>query len=350
MRLRKGLLIWTIPAAIGAGIAVMAAVLILRKPEARPVQEEKAVPVRTRILAARRVADTVRLPGLLEPSTETGLSVEQAGRITALSADKGDRVEAGQTLLRLDSRTWEAMLRRAEVELREAEKDYVRYEELSRTGAVSQSDLDRVRQRRDLAQAARDEAAVYVERCTVRTPLEGVVDARPVEVGEFVREGQPVFTVVATDSMTLAVDVPERDIGAVRPGMALPCVISALNDRAVTGTVSFVAARAGSGNNAYRVEADLRNTDGALKGGMIADVTLVRRILDGAIVIPLAAVVPQRGEHVAFCVEEGRAVRRVVRIDEIMGHEAVIGAGLKAGDALVVEGQRGLADGMAVTE
>jgi multidrug efflux pump subunit AcrA (membrane-fusion protein) len=88
--------------------------------------------------------------------------------------------------------------------------------------------------------------------------------------------------------------------------------------------------------------------DSRLRAGMIAEVALVRGVAEQAIVLPLAAVVPHKGDYVVFVVEDGHAVRRLVRIDSFVGHEAVIRSGLSAGERVVIEGQRTLQDGMPV--
>ena len=79
-----------------------------------------------------------------------------------------------------------------------------------------------------------------------------------------------------------------------------------------------------------------------------AQIALVRRMRAGAVVVPLAAIVPHKGEHYVFATENGRAVRKRVLIGALIGHEAVLDGGLSAGDRIVVEGHRGLQDGMKV--
>ena len=83
---------------------------------------------------------------------------------------------------------------------------------------------------------------------------------------------------------------------------------------------------------------------------MIAQVALVRKEREGALVVPLAAVVPRKGEHYVFAAVDGRAVRKRVRIAALTGHEAVLESGVAPGDRIVVEGHRGLQDGMPVAE
>ena len=136
--------------------AIAALALNPRPPDAAGPAAEKPVPVSVQVVAPRPVADVIDLPGRLEPWVDAQLAPEKAGRIVELAADRGDAVRAGQVLMRIDDRAWRALLTRAEIDLREAEKDHARWEKLKEAGAVSGSDYDSVRARLDRARAATD--------------------------------------------------------------------------------------------------------------------------------------------------------------------------------------------------
>lgn len=309
---------------------------------------EKAVPVRVSIVEPGSIADTIQLPGRIEADWRSRLAVDKGGRIVDILADKGDRVEKGQVLLRIDDRVWRAILEQAEIEAREAEKEFKRWTELSRTGAISTSEFDAVRTRHDRARVQLEEARVHVSQCEVRSPVDGVLNDRYVEVGEFAAEGAAVLELLVDDPVKLVVDVPERDIGAIRQGQTIPFTIRILDNRAFEGTVSFVAQAASPANNSYRVEALTPNPDGTLRAGMIASATIERARTDDALVAPLSAVIPRKGEHFVFIAREDRAVRRLVKIDRFVGTEVVLASGLEPGEELILEGHRVLVDGALI--
>jgi membrane fusion protein, multidrug efflux system len=342
-----GAILWSVAALIVLGVAALIVLLALRPPEESEDTAELPVPVRIRVLEPRAVHDRIELPGRVEAWVDAVLAAEQPGRVTAIEADKGDRVAAGTVLARLDDRMWAAALRRAEATLREAERDCTRLEALSRTGAVADQDLDAVRLRRDLAAVTRDEAEIGLSRCTIRAPIDGRIDDRRIEEGEFAREGQAVFRLIATARVKLVFDMPERDILSVAPGRVVQAVFDPLPGQSVTGTVCFVAAAADPHSNTFRVEAEVDNGDGTLRPGMLARVSLPGRARD-AFVVPLEAVVPHRGDHVVFLAQDDRAVRRVVLLDRLLTSEAVIADGVRAGERLIVDGHRGLTDGAAI--
>ncbi len=349
IRNRKGsLLAWGLLAVVGV---LIVAFVRMRKP-AEPAAAEAERPVAVRVLEVvpRDVPDVILLPGRIEPIQEARLPAERAGRVVEILADKGAAVSAGQILLRVDARLWAAARRRADIEVRDAARDLKRWRELEKTGAVSASDYEAIQRRQEAAEIAREEAEVMLSQCEVRAPFAGVIVDRLVEVGDYANEGQAVFRVVRLDRAKVAFEVPEQDIAAVAPGQEKPFTLAALPGREFTGTVAFVSSQAARDSNSFTVELETDNTAGALKAGMIAQVSLLRRMRAAAVVVPLAAVVPRKGEHYVFLEQASRAVRRRVLVGALFGHEAVLEAGVASGERVVVEGHRGLQDGMAVAE
>jgi len=309
--------------------------------------EGRVLDVRVMNVVPGKALDAIEIPGYLEPIADATISAEKGGRIVELPVDKGDRVEQGQMLVRLNDKIWKAYAAQAEVQAREAEKEWERWKELKDSGAVSASNLDAVRKARDLAGAALEEARAHLEQCVVLSPINGIVADRSVDLGEYAVEGGLLLHVVDVSSLKLVLDVPEQDAVAVEVGRKVQFSVSGV-DRIFSGTVRFVAPAAARASNSYRTEVEVDNSEGLLRAGMIASARLVRRVLSDAIVVPLSAVVNEKGEHVVFVVQESRAVRRIVLVDAIQGQNVVLREGLVAGEQLVTAGQRSLQDGREV--
>ena len=342
---RIGLILWSV---LGLLILLIVVMMSLRRPpEKNPEAIEVAVPVATLELQPQMVTETLLIPGKIEPRVSTLLASAQDGLVLALGAEKGDAVTNGQLLMRVDNRQWEQARHRAEIEIREAGKDVQRWTELKQAGAVSINDYEDIRTRQEQAEIALAEASVFLSQCEVTSPLNGWVNNRMVELGEYVNKGTPVFEVVDIRQIKLVVDVPERDILTIHPGVGLPFTLSAYPGESFTGEVSFVSLLAQRESNAFRVEALAENPENRLKPGMIANVEFVRQTRPDSLLVPLQAVLPKKGEYVVFEVVKNRAVRRVIQLDAIMGHDALI-TGLQAGAELVVEGHRALQDGMLI--
>jgi membrane fusion protein, multidrug efflux system len=316
--------------------------------EEAAIVEEKAVPVRVTEVIPQQIADEIQLPARIEPLQEAYLAAERPGRVMELLTDKGASAEKNQVLLQFDRRLPEAALRRAEIEERDAARDLARWKQLEKAGAVSASEYEAVSRREESAAIALEEAKVILSQCEIRSPFEGVIMDRMVEVGDYANEGQAVLRLIRLDRVKVAFDVPEQDVSTLASGQERRFTLAALPGREFSGEVVFVSSQASRDSNAFRVELVAENKDGALKAGMIARVFLLRQMREGAVVVPLAAIVPRKGEHYVFVMEDGRAVRKRVLIAAMLGHEAVLEGGVSAGDRIVVEGHRGLQDGQKV--
>lgn len=320
---------------------------------AQPPEKEPpalpSFPVEVITVSTTRYEDMTAWPATLHAIDDVRVPAEIGGKITALYADKGAVVSEGDALLQIDDALFKNALAQSEIDLREAEKDLERWEELRTSGAVSVNEYEKIKTAAEMARIARDNASINIEKSTVTAPVSGQITDRYVSLGEFIGSGDPVYRLVKTDKLKLNLHVPENDVGSLHTGMPLVFSVKSLKGLMFTGTVTFVASASAAQSNTYEIEAVVDNADGILRAGMLARVAAVREVWDDAIVVPLSAVVPDKSEHVVFLYKDGYAVRQIVIVDKMSGEKAVIGSGIRAGDQLIVAGQRTLSDGTRVT-
>lgn len=337
-----------------AGVAVILLELVVvlniwkRPPEVVPELPLELPAVLVNPVAAVVVRDRLLVSGEVVAWASATLAAEKPGQVSELSAEKGSDVERGEVLVGIDAESWEQELALVGIEAEDAAREFNRWKTLKQTGAVAESEYDTVARRHSLAQVRLAQARLQVERCAVRAPFRGRVDERYVELGEYLSEGQVVCRVVDTKRLKVAARVPERDIAGVAVGDSVTFDVAALEGCSYTGRVMFVALEADAATHAYRVEAEVEGELSALRPGMIAEVAFVREGGQKEIAVPLSAVVPHKGDHVVFVVDNGVAEQRVVRIARLSGELAVLQSGVVEGDRLVVEGQRLLRDGSRV--
>jgi len=319
-----------------------------KKPELLPEAPATIVSVRTEPTLCSDLPETITFAGRIEADPTVTLAFDMGGTVASLGADKGAAVTQGQVLMVLDDRIQTATLGKAQTGMKQAADDLKRFVELKKTGAVSESDYDGIEARADLAAAALKEAQAYCDKCRILSPISGTVEDRMVDVGEFAPPGMPVVRVANLSKLKILIDMPERDIFSLKVGQAVPVSVDALPGSSFAGVVTYIAPAADNKSNTFRVEVGLGNADGTLRPGIIAKVSLLRRILKSALSVPLAALVPSKGQYVAYVVKEGRAVRRVVKLVAMVGNRAVVLEGIQAGEQVIVEGQRLVEDGVAV--
>lgn len=334
---------------IGLLIVLIAVLMVIkRNGKAVPEATEAAVPVFAIPVHLTNTTDVIYLPALIEANVDATLSAEKAGRIVQVLTDRGDHVEQGQLMLQIDDRIWKANLKQVGIAAEDAKKNYERYRQLMASGAVSQSDYDNAEKAYIQTESAAEEARINIGQCRVESPVDGIVNDRYVEAGEYVQPGTPLFQVIDRATVRVVLQIPEKDIYTIRPGNHLLFTVQPLPDRTFEGQVTFVAAQADGRNNAFRTEVTVDNSEGLLRPGMIAQVEFHRGTKPDMVSLPMSAVLPLKGEHIVYLVKDGQAVRRRVQIETIARKHALISSGLEEGDLVITEGNRTLGDGQRV--
>ena len=283
------------------------------------------------------VVQNVTAAGTLEAVDTVEVSSQLSGQVAKLMADHNSRVRAGEPLAALDSATFEVLLKEAEAALAVAlaqqeeakaaiEGAQAHYDDalrelqikaaLSKNGSVSQRDAERAQMTAralaaDLsaakareqvrtagvmaARASLERARLDLERSTIKSPIDGVVIRRSVELGQTLAASlqAPTLFTIARDLSDMRVDafVNEADIGAVRTGQRVFFGVDSYPGRAFEGRVLEIrkAARMVQNVVTYTVMISAPNPDGLLLPGMTADVRILVQEHQDATVVPNAA-------------------------------------------------------------
>jgi membrane fusion protein (multidrug efflux system) len=306
------------------------------------------------LVATKRLSPApyaVTLPdklGVLEAGKHRVLAFDVPGRLEEVSPE-GQRVAAGDEVARLDAALERAALRQAELRLRDARAHLARVVGLARSEVASEKAHDDARTAVDLRKAEFDAAREQLERKTLRARFGGVIAETLVEPGEVVGAGTPIATLMYLDALELEVGVPGYQVGRVHDGAKVVVSVAALPGEQFPATVGRVAPAAAQGRHLFEVEILVPNADGRLRPGMSARAAIVTRTLEGVVVAPLQAVVERGGRRTVFVVEAGRARALDVGEAPLHGNHVLIAVdGQKKDIELVVRGQHGLRDGVAV--
>ncbi|WP_286804509.1 MULTISPECIES: efflux RND transporter periplasmic adaptor subunit [unclassified Marinimicrobium] len=198
----------------------------------------------------RPVIETVPLTGSVTAEQRSLLSPQVAGLVSRLAVDAGDRVEAGDLLLELDSELVSIDRDQAAADLASAEAQWADSErQLNearslRDGAIAASDIRRLeaeervsRANRDAARARLNRLEAELERHQLRAPFNGVVSSRQVDLGEWVSPGNPLMELVASAPLRVHFQVPQRYFPRVSEQSSLSLRFDAYPDTEVIGRV-----------------------------------------------------------------------------------------------------------------
>jgi membrane fusion protein, multidrug efflux system len=299
-----------------------------------------------------RLASAVSLTGSLDPYQVVEVRAQVPGQVSNLRVDRGQAVSRGQVMavieaegIRSQAAGARAGVAAAEAQLALARRQLESARTLYEAGAMSEIDFRGAQTQYEAAQAqlaaARAQAAGAGEqarRATVTAPISGEVSSRQVSEGEAVNPGQALFTVVNTEFLELAGQVPVNQAAQVRAGQPVEFSLAAYPGRTFRGEVARVEPTADPATRQLGVYVRLPNRDRALVGGQFA----TGRILSGgeteAVVIPSAALRQQGEQTFVWAIEDGVVARRPVTLgsrDEARGVVAITG-GLEAGQQVVV--------------
>lgn len=264
---------------------------------------------RTASLEQGDLTATVSATGSVRPVVQVQVGSQVSGTISDLRADYNSRVHAGQVLAQIEPSSFrtrvvqaEASLARAEAAHQEARRKAVRAQELVAGNFVSQADLDaadsEVEQRRAdrmQAEALLAAAKLDLEHTTIRSPIDGVVISRSVDVGQTVAASlqAPELFVIANDLKQMQVEtrIDEADIGRIHPGLPVKFTVDAFPDDTFEGNVSQVRLEPITDQNVvtYTTVMGTRNDDLRLRPGMTANVTVLVESKNAVLKVPNAA-------------------------------------------------------------
>lgn len=288
--------------------------------------------------------ESINLPGVLRPWISLKVVAEVRGKIIEKNVEQGQRVTKGQVLAKIEPRDYQNAHTSAKAAYRAAKSSYDRITALVKDRLATQSQLDDVSAQLETTQAALDNATLNLERCVIRSPMNGVVDNLPIEIGRFMNTGDPVADLLQVDRLKVEVGIPESDVVAVRRIRNFRVMVDALN-KVVEGNFHFLSKSTDNMAMLYKLEIALDNKSGELLPDMFARVEIVKKEVPDGIAVPLFALLENEEQKAVFVANDNAAHRRPVSVGIQDGWRLQITDGLQPEDQVIVVGQRGLKDG-----
>jgi multidrug efflux system membrane fusion protein len=193
--------------------------------------------------------------------------------VTELLKEKGDQVEAGEPLARLDHRDREASVLEAKASLDQRTIEYEAARTLGERGFQAETRVAEAKAALEFARYHLRGAEVELSHTEITAPFKGVLEEQPVELGTFVEVGDPIAQIVDLDPIVVATDVPEASIHWIKPGetATLRFVDGSLHE----GRVRFVARQAKEQTRTFLVEIEVANPDLAIPAGTSTEVAVL---------------------------------------------------------------------------
>lgn len=323
-------------------------------------------PVDVYPVEARRVAYTVTAPGTIAAFERVQVTARVSGAVDKIAFTEGQEVKKGDVLVIIDSARYQsavnsarALLEKAKASEKDAAAMISRRENASteHPGLIPGEELATYETKDSMAKAdtlvaeeAVRAAELNLRDSAVRAPMDGIVQTRTVETGQYVQAGYLMATLLRAEPMLLRFDVAPLDAPRVKPGMVADFRLRE-TQRTFHAKITLVAGSASDDSHMVGVTAEVQNDEHKywLRPGSFADVTLDCGGTRDAVVIPRDAVRPTERGFVAYVVDGGKAVERVLSLGANTKDGWVeVRDGLKAGDKLVIRGAEPLSNGTSV--
>jgi RND family efflux transporter MFP subunit len=332
--------------------------------------------------------------GYVTPRRRATVAAKITGRVMGVYFDEGMYVKEGQLLATLDDSDAKRALNAAiadrnasqaaiadlQVQLKYAELQFHRTQELFNEKVQSQDALDAARTNVDslkakiaLAKEQVDASAARVavaqqsvENCVIRAPFSGVIVSKDAQLGEmvspisagggFTRTG--IATIVDMNSNEIEVDVNEAYIARVRPGQKVVATLDAYPDWQIPSRVRTIIPTADRQKATVKVRISFDKLDPRILPDMGVKVAFLdegtsakkgkRKSPEAKAIIPQSAVRVEGGASYVFAVRDGKLERHAVSLGRQVGNDIEVMAGVSTGDQLVVHGPQKLRDGEKV--
>jgi membrane fusion protein, multidrug efflux system len=275
------------------------------------------------------------------------VSTDLAGIVADIAFESGSKVHTGDLLVHLDTKQEEAQLHQAQAQRDWASITLKRDKELLEKRAVSQSDYDSAEASYRQAQAAVDQYGAVIARKTIRAPFDGVAGIRQVNLGQYLKEGDPVVPLQAFDPIYVNFSLPQQELAKLEVGMKVEVKLDAFWNQIFTGKITAINSMVDQATRNVQVQATLPNSDYKLRPGMFTKVSVLMNESKSVVAIPATAIHYAPYGNSIFIVSEmkdqqGKAYKGVreqfIQVGQTRGDLIAVDKGLNAGEEIVTSG------------
>jgi len=364
--------------AIGAvAVFVLTAIVVIwrlglgtQAPPAAAQTSAPAIPVTVGTVAAQDVPVFLQGIGTVQAYNMVAIKSRVDGQIVKIDFREGQDVRAGDPLLQIDPRPYQAMLEQAqatkqkdEAQLVGAQADLERYAQLVPSGHQTRQSYDQQKAQVAQLQAAvkGDEAQINTAKLNlgyadIRSPIDGRLGAKLVDKGNLVRasDNAPLVTITEVKPIFVSFTLPQETLYEILENQKkAPLVVRAYGadgkKQLAEGKLTLIDNAIDQSTGTIRLKARFDNEEERLWPGAFVNTRLILSVRNGAATVPSQTVQEGPNGHYAYVIKPDDTVeRRAVDVASIQDGIAVVTKGLSPGERVVVDGQYRLTNGARV--
>jgi membrane fusion protein (multidrug efflux system) len=311
-------------------------------------QISAAIPVQATAAKRGEISLFLMQTTTIEAKRQVDILAKVSGQVIKLAAEEGIRVKRGDLLAKLDEAEIQIEFMKTKVSLETDKAMLERAQNMLEKNLIAEENYETTRLQYESSKAAHEAARIQMEYTYIRSPFDGVITVRNIELGQRVNANHSLFVIADFNPLRAKIYVPEKDIGRIYEGQEAKITIEAEPGLAFTGVVKMVSPVVDPASGTSKVTIDIEDDKGKLKPGMFASVFITTETHKDALIIPKRALILESDLDQVYIYQDGNAHKVNLKIGISSGDNLEVLSGLQEGDLVVTAGQDGLREGLPI--
>lgn len=307
-----------------------------------------SLPVKAHITKYETLDNKVLTTGTVLANEEVDLKSEVDGKITKIFFHEGSYVNKGDLLVKINDADLQAQLQSAKSRLELQKDTEYRQKQLLEKEAISQEDYDMTANQLQVNQAEVELIKAQIAKTEIRAPFSGIVGLKNVSDGSFVNNSTVIASLQNINPIKIDFSIPERYSSMVSVGDEINFTISGNNKRYI-GKVYAIEPKIDPVTRTLQIRALCSNTGREILPGSFANVELVLKKIENAILVPSEALIPDIKGQKIFVYKNGSAVPQQVETGIRTDLNVQLTSGVSEGDTIITSGMLQLRPGNSVS-
>jgi multidrug efflux system membrane fusion protein len=249
--------------------------------------------VRAKLLDAQPYASQLKISARTEANRMVNIRAEVSGQVENLPVEKGQLVKAGDVICELAVEDRQLQVEQADAEVKRAQLDYDAALRLKSSGFQALTVIAEKKSSLDTARAELKRAELDLEKIKISAPFDGVVDGRPVEIGDLMQRGDICATILDFDPLLVVGQVAGKNIGRVNIGDKV--AVNLLTGEHVDGLLRFVSSNSDNLTRTFRIEVAVPNKNNTLYSGITAEIQVSSQEVLAHLISPSLLALDEKG-------------------------------------------------------
>ena len=289
------------------------------------------------VIKPEKLENTLTASGTIFANEEVELKPEIAGKIISLPLKEGTEVSKNQLLVKINDADFQAQYKKLQLQYDLADKNLKRQQELLKVSGISQSDFDASQNAENTIKADMEYVQSQIAKTEIHAPFTGIIGLKNVSDGAYISIGTTIATVLQIDPVKIDFAVSERYAPYIKKGVKVIFNIAGMKED-MNGEVYAVEPKIDMNTRTFMVRAICPNKEKKIFTGAFAEVKVLLKDIDDAVMIPTEAVITElRGKKV-FIVKNGKAKSVAIETGIRTSEKVQVLNGLQIGDTVVTTG------------